>query len=232
MSAWSDFIARMKEAAPARRNETEAYEKFNYHYSWIAPLLMVAIAYATFMLNADFLLSKESFIRSLFPFLEGRMDFLKAQDERSLLAYTATVYSAVFTIPICTLIWLFGYWLTVISKRAHMGLVPDSIISVGYLVVVSVAFLAIAFVHVPETYDSRWPGMARILFWPVFPAFGTFLTFMASASLFVLIVFCLEIIYPEGTPQWLTTQALLQTPRQVTRITVFPFLRRWPSIRL
>lgn len=192
MSAWNDFIARLREAAPARRNETEAYEKFNYHYSWIAPLLMVAIAYAASMLDADFLLSKESFIRSLLPFLEGRMDFLKVQDERSLLAYIATVYSAIFTIPIFTLIWLLGYWRTVISKRAHVGLVPDAVISLMFFFGVTAIFVTISFVHVPETYDPRWPGFARILFWPIFPVFGTFFVFMISASIFLLAVFLLK----------------------------------------
>ncbi|MEZ5872113.1 MAG: hypothetical protein R3D32_09740 [Nitratireductor sp.] len=53
---------------------------------------------------------------------------------------------------------------------------------------VSSILVAIAFIHVPTTYDPRWPGFASILFWPLFPALGAFAVWMFSMVLFSVFV--------------------------------------------
>ncbi|MEZ5790105.1 MAG: hypothetical protein R3D34_04675, partial [Nitratireductor sp.] len=159
-------LIRANAAAPS--DETEEYRRFNNQFSMITMNFMIACAYlASFILYDEVAASK---ILSYFPLLNERSSFLLDRDISSYMSFAATVGSIFVTAPLTIAIFARGYWITVVVPRKCRRVSPATFLSMAFSFLVSSILVAIAFIHVPTTYDPRWPGMAFILFWPVFPA--------------------------------------------------------------
>ena len=187
MASDKTFMERLRVATPAPPDETEQYRKFNYVFSALSLMVVVCGAYGAYIFGAD-LEGKAIWLSRLFPFLEPRMRFLQSVDYSSYLAYGATVLSAMISVPIVVLVWVAGYWKTVVSLGKCRALMRGAITSVLFSIFVSFSLTIIAFVDVPETYDSRWPGMVRFLFWPIFPAFGAGAAWILGMVVFSILV--------------------------------------------
>lgn len=177
-------LIRANAAAPS--DETEEYRRFNNLFSMITMIFMIACAYlASLIPSFEVAASKMLFY---FPLLKERSSFLLDRDISSYMSFAATVGSIFVTAPLTIAIFARGYWITVVAPRKCRRVSKATFLSMAFTFSASSILVAIAFVHVPTTYDPRWPGFASILFWPVFPAIGAFMAWMFSMVLFSVFV--------------------------------------------
>lgn len=192
-----DFISKLREASPAPPDETEDYSKFNSAFSVVSMIVFVSTAYIVYfsgLLDA----SDAAWVASLLPILESRVLFLESFDQISLVAFGATVLSCIGCMPIVISGWIIGYWKTVVSKGKCRAPVKDTIIVIFFQIFVSSALIFISFVHTPESYDPRWPGMTFVILYPIFPALGAISAWIFCLMLFSALVGMLKFIFRIG----------------------------------
>lgn len=194
----SNFNARLRASAPVHSDETPEYKSFNAAYRVAFPLAFVVLAYVTFFIFGGQIGSAMALGVSKFSVLQPRIEFLKAHDQASAFAYAATVASGLFLLPILILFHAVAYWKTVIGKRRCRPADGYTLLGVGLVVFMVVIMMAIAFVHVPKSYDPRWPGMARILFWPIFPVFGGVAFSILEEVGFITFVGLMKLVWCKG----------------------------------
>lgn len=186
-----DFALRLRSAYPAPHEETNEYQKFSSTASIVSLLVLNFFSYSLYFSG---LLSTEGVaeIARHLPILEARVQFLKEFDQKSLVALGATVLTCVAGAPVLVFVWLVGYWRTVVSKGSCREITIESLAPIAFLAAVSLLGLFIVFLHIPEFYDPRRPGMTRILFFPIFPFLGSFVGYILSQVFFSLMVAALK----------------------------------------
>jgi len=132
------------------------------------------------------------------PILEPHIEFLKSVDEYSHLPYTATVISGLFLCLVMVFIQAVFYWKTVVGPRKAKGVTSKTFSLLLVLAVMIAAMVWIAFIFVPTPYDPRWPGMARVIFWPIFPFFGGVVVSLSASVLFTILVGIVKLIFMHG----------------------------------
>ncbi|MDZ7823375.1 MAG: hypothetical protein U5K75_04585 [Ahrensia sp.] len=152
----------------------------------IALFFMIFCAYlAAFLPLGE---AEASKIFTYLPLLNERALWLKEYHYPSYLPFAAMVGSLVITMPLVVVVFIWGYWKTVVVPRKCKRLHQEAFLCVAFILVAASIFIAIAFVFVPKSYDPRWPGQAGVLFWPWFPALGAGVAWMCSLNLFVALV--------------------------------------------
>ena len=186
MTISQSFKSKIRESAPAPPDETEDYRRFHNRFSVITMIVMIACAYLASLLPVVAGAASEVLI--YLPTLNGRASFLRSNDIPSYFSFSATVVSVLLTGPLSIAVFARGYWITVVAPRKCRRVSRETFLSVAFSLSVSSILVAIAFVHVPTTYDPRWPGFSSILFWPLFPALGSVVAWMFSLVLFSALV--------------------------------------------
>jgi hypothetical protein len=185
----------MRSNSPTPRNECPQFDAFRDRFSLITLFLNIFISYLSSVL---IIVPTETHSSSI-SFVANRMDFLREQDMNSLRVFLATLYSGFVLLPFVIILWGVGYWKTVIRLGKAKPVNSDTIVVMIFQITVAVAAFYIAFLSVPGVYDARWPGRARILFWPIFPAIGAMVFWLATILLFSAIVGALKFVFiPEG----------------------------------
>lgn len=187
------FMDRLRAAAPAPPDETLEYSRFSYTFPLYFSVFIVCATYISCLFDffrADGVL----WVSKIFPILGPRISFLSSVDQSSYLAFGATVLACLICLPIIVIVWLIGYWKTVVSPRKCRDLSFETIYSVSFMIFVSGCLVAITFVHVPSAFEVSRPGMASILFWPFFPLLGAVVTFLSAMTLFSIAVGLMKLI--------------------------------------
>ena len=187
------FMDRLRAADPAPHDETVEYSRFSYRFPLYFVIFIVCATYISCLFDF-FGVEGVLWVSKTFPILGPRISFLNSVDQSSYLAFGATVLTCLICLPIIVCIWLLGYWKTVVAPRQCRDLSWEAIYSVSYMIFVSGCFVAIAFVHVPDTFVASRPGRSGILFWPFFPLVGAFVTWLSAMTLFSISVGLIKII--------------------------------------
>ncbi|MDZ7823376.1 MAG: hypothetical protein U5K75_04590 [Ahrensia sp.] len=107
-----NFKHRLREAAPAPYDETEAYKRFNNLFSIITLFFMIFCAYlAAFLPLGE---AEASKIFTYLPLLNDRALWLKEYHYPSYLTFAAMVGSLIVTMPLMVVVFIWGYWKTVV----------------------------------------------------------------------------------------------------------------------
>ncbi|MHA7970851.1 hypothetical protein [Rhizobium sp. CAU 1783] len=136
-----------------------------------------------------------SHIGDLIPFFEGRIAYLKRSDHLSYVGFIATVISGAVSIPIITAFIGRVYWNKVVAAGKCKPVNGNIVIILILQVAFGYSLFFMAFIDVGEPVDPRWPGMTRILLWPIFPFFGAIVYWVVGFLIFGLSVGILKFLY-------------------------------------
>lgn len=184
MNLSSRFSAWMRSAAPAPFDETEEYRRFTAKLVIISTIVMFAAAYIfSFFAIAEG--ASVGFAEN-FSILSNRLQFLRMNDHDSYVSFSATLLSSSILVPIVLAVWVLGYWKTVAAQKKCRPASIDTFFALIFYILFGSFMIFIAYIFVPANFDPRWPGNARIIFWPIFPA----INFMGVWS-FLIVIFSL-----------------------------------------
>ncbi len=181
--------------APAPHDETAAYKRFNGWFSIISMLFFVAAAYGSTWLFSAKLDKASVWLSTALPILEPRIEFLRSVDGYSHLPYTATVISGMISVLVMIIIQAVFYWKTVVRPGKAKGVIPKTFGLMAYLALVFAALVWIAFIFTTNTYDPRWPGMTRVILWPIFPLLGGAMASLTATVLFSILVGIVKLVF-------------------------------------
>jgi hypothetical protein len=182
------FSKVLADSAPAPHWETPEYLQFSNVFAPVAFFGGVALSYALVFLFGAGLEDATRLLVHHMPFLLARLAFLRSADGYSHIPYIATIISGLIFVPTMLIVNGIGYWKTVVSHRRCRKVVPLTTVVIGMGISVFGAMLWIAFVYCPLSYQQSRPGMVRILFWPIFPIFGSGVVFLSAIIGFSILV--------------------------------------------
>lgn len=186
----SNLAAFVNKNNPTPRGESVEFEDFAKVFMiWSIPICTI-ISYYFVMLPESYILYAAVSI----PF-EGRLEHLRRLDQKSYVAFVATVLSGggIFTFVLASLAR--EYWRRVVAAgkckpvRARVLLVMMLQAAFGFVI------FFMTFVDVGEPADPRWPGMTRIFLWPIFPFWGALVSWFLGHLAFAFGVGILKFIY-------------------------------------
>ena len=185
-------------AAPALHDEVERYRKFDKLFAVIAPGAVLILAYGLCFLypNPERLATQ---LGSYFPFLEPRLLFLREHDYNSYVSYAATVLAISISIPTQAVILVTAYWKVAVQSQKRLK--ASGRTGLRFVIGIFGCYIIfwMAFSSVPQAYSPQWPGMARILFWPVFPFIATLAASTLANLLFPMIIGVVRLTILRGT---------------------------------
>lgn len=191
----SDFKKRVLDAAPAPHDETPSFKRFSAVFSPLSILFTLALAYALSIAFASDYQSKSDALLSVLPITKGRIFFLHGHGAYSEAAYVATIVCAAIAIPM--LVAVNGvFYLTLVALPGQCrGVNRITFLSLLYALCVVAVFTWIIFISVPSHFEPARPGLAVILFWPVFPALGALFVPGVSFVVFSVLVGLLKLAF-------------------------------------
>jgi hypothetical protein len=174
---------RLIDANPMPYDETSQYRRFMGYFVPICIIVPIVLAYAvhyTSIVKMDL----RPIVKSLFPPVRARLDFLSAQDLFSANSYAITfLIFIILALPIFCVHAVF-YWRTVIAARYYRKVSKLTLLVMAYAICIAGTLFSILFLYVPQAFEPGRPGFARIIFWPLFPALSlSLLIFCTSVTL-------------------------------------------------
>ncbi len=161
-SNFKTFKKNLLDHAPAPHWETSEYQSFANIFMLVAFGVAMVLPYATLFQFDSVLDDASLWLMDYMPFLKARLMFLEALDGHARNSFTATALSGFVLTPILLIVNSIGYWQTVVCRRCRK-IGPLTFVSMIYAPAVFYVLCWIAFVDVPRSFQSRYPGTARIL---------------------------------------------------------------------
>lgn len=190
MKKESNLAAFVNKNNPIPKGESAEFEDFAKLFMiWSIPVCII-ISYYFVMIPEKYVL----YAVDLIPF-EERVEHLRRLDQKSYVAFVATVLSGggIFTFVVASL----GrkYWRSVVAVGKCKPVRTEVLLVVMLQAAFSFAIFFMTFVDVGAPADPRWPGMTRIFLWPIFPFWGALVSWFLGLLAFAFSVGILKFIY-------------------------------------
>ena len=177
------FRQRLIGANPVPYDETLQYRRFMGYFVPVciaAPIVLTYAIHYTSIVEMDL----RPLVKSLFPPIRARLDFLSVHDLFSAKSYAITfLIFIILALPIFCVHAAF-YWRTVIAARCFRRVSSLTFFVLAYMVCIAGVLFSLVFLYVPQAFEPDRQGFARIMFWPLFPALSlSILVFCTSVTL-------------------------------------------------
>lgn len=190
----------MRTLGAAPFDNSEKYKKFTDPFILVSMAVGLTCPYLLLFFLETRLEDVAIWLSSEFSIFKPRIEFLKSIDNFSHLAFSATVLSNALVMQLMMLTHGFFYWKTVVVPRKCKPISRETVFVMLAGTLFFCAFVYIAFVDVPEYFNSDRPGKALYMFWPFFPVFGTIVTVISVFSISVSILAILKLVFIRGEP--------------------------------
>ena len=185
----------MYENAPVPPGECVEFEAFVRKFAILTIPACISFSYIFSFLPESIILH----MGDLIPFFDGRMAYLKQSNQLSYAGFVATVVSGSIFVPIIAAFIGRVYWRSVAAAGKCRPVNSNIIIVVILQIAFGFALFFVAFIDVGEPVDPRWPGMTRMLLWPIFPFLGALVYWSVGVLVFGVSVGILKFLYLRKT---------------------------------
>lgn len=184
LEEWRRFNSKITDANPAPYDETASYKKFMMWFPPASLAAYVAVSYVVTLLLEQKLVLVSRFIEMQIPILSNRVSYIGGAESISAHAFSATILTGLALTPLVMMTQWNGYWRSGIDERefSKVGLFSAIFILRGMAILM--IFIWIAFVDTPASGKVARVGMAGIFSWPIFPAIGSAIIWMAAGLFF------------------------------------------------